>query len=106
MRGDLIFRTEDQQLKQIAVASRPYQLQNEGALVHFVDQQPVRLNMAFTHILVISGVGQIMVTVLRRQRLLGLQDADYLFQLFWSASALDRQFIISFKPARKLKFKH
>ncbi len=92
--------------KQVAVVSCPYQLQTKNVLVHLVDQQPVRLNMALAHILVVPGVGQLMVPILLRQRFLRLHQTHYRPKPGLVTASLDRQFEVLLELARKLKFKN
>ena len=48
--------------------SRPYQFQNQSLPNNFIDQQPVRLDVTFSHVLIISGISESMIPIRLRQR--------------------------------------
>ena len=64
-------------------------------MIHLVDQQPIWLNMALAHILVIPGIGQVVVMIFLRQGPFCLQDAHHFLQLRRIAASLKRQLVIS-----------
>nr|ACI02027.1 hypothetical protein [uncultured bacterium] len=88
--------------KQIAMRSRPYQFQNQSLPNNFIDQQPVRLDVTFSHVLIISGISESMISIRLRQRLLVTQQRDHFLQLLRIAASLDRKLVISFELPRKL----
>ena len=92
--------------KQIAMRSRPYQFQNQSLPNNFIDQQPVRLDVTFSHVLIISGISESMISIRLRQRLLVTQQRDHFLQLLRIAASLDRKLVISFELPRKLRLKH
>lgn len=92
--------------KQIAMRSRPYQFQNQSLPNNFIDQQPVRLDVTFSHVLIISGISEGMISIRLRQRLLVTQQRDHFLQLLRIAASLDRKLVISFELPRKLRLKH
>ena len=87
--------------KQIAMRSRPYQFQNQSLPNNFIDQQPVRLDVTFSHVLIISGISESMISIRLRQRLLVTQQRDHFLQLLRIAASLDRKLVISFELPRK-----
>jgi hypothetical protein len=88
------------------MASGANQFQNQIFLDNFVNQQPVRFNMAFSHIPIIPGIYQGMISVFVRQRLLIYKQGNDLLQGFLFTTSLDRQLIILFKLSCKFRLKH
>ena len=84
----------------------PYQFQNQSLPNNFIDQQPVRLDVTFSHVLIISGISESMISIRLRQRLLVTQQRDHFLQLLRIAASLDRKLVISFELPRKLRLKH
>ena len=62
-----------------------------------VDQQPVRLNMALTHPLIITGICQCMISIFGWQRLFGAQHCNDSLQFLGVAAAFDSQLIVALK---------
>ena len=91
--------------KQIAMRSRPYQFQNQSLPNNFIDQQPVRLDVTFSHVLIISVISESMISIRLRQRLLVTQQRDHFLQLLRIAASLDRKLVISFELPRKLRLR-
>ena len=88
------------------ILSCPYQFQNQSLPNNFIDQQPVRLDVTFSHVLIISGISESMISIRLRQRLLVTQQRDHFLQLLRIAASLDRKLVISFELPRKLRLKH
>lgn len=89
--------------KQIAVGTGSNQLQNQGVPNHLVDEQPVRLDVALAHILIVSGIRKRVIPIGLRQRLLAAQERDDSFQFLRVAAPLQRKLVISPELPRKLR---
>lgn len=81
----------------------PNQLQNKSISYNLVNQQPVRLDMALPHPLILSRIDKRMIPISLRQRLFIAQKYNHLFQFLRITAPFDRQLIISLKLPRKLR---
>lgn len=75
-------------------------ISNQSLPNNFIDQQPVRLDVTFSHVLIISGISESMISIRLRQRLLVTQQRDHFLQLLRIAASLDRKLVISFELPR------
>lgn len=82
------------------------QLQDQSVALNLIHQQPIRLNVTLSHVFVIFRIGQRMISVGRRQRLLLAQQFHDSTQLLRIAATLHRQLIVFLELPRKLRFKH
>ena len=93
-------------LQDDSITVNDFTIQNQSLPNNFIDQQPVRLDVTFSHVLIISGISESMISIRLRQRLLVTQQRDHFLQLLRIAASLDRKLVISFELPRKLRLKH
>jgi hypothetical protein len=94
------------QLKQITVVAGAYQPENQCLVQDFINEQPVRLNVALTHIFVISGICQSMIPVFLRQGLFIDKQGNYSLQFFRITAPLERMLVVFFELTGELDLKH
>ncbi len=86
--------------EQVAVCAGAGQRQHQNIILYAVDKQPVRENMTFSMACPIAG--QVMVTVLIRQRFAHCQQCYDLLQQFDLQATLDGSFVVFFETGRVL----
>ena len=86
--------------EQVAVCAGAGQRQHQNIIFYAVDKQPVRENMTFPMACPIAG--QVMVTVLIRQRFAHRQQCYDLLQQFDLQATLDGSFVVFFETGRVL----
>ena len=91
-------------LKQIAMAACSCQCEQELVGLGFVDQEPIRLDVAFAIAAIVPGQG--VVAVLRGKRLLSDEQFEHLLKEFRTASALDGFGVVLFELALIVDIKH
>ena len=86
--------------EQVAVCAGAGQRQHQNIILYAVDKQPVRENMTFSMACPIAG--QVMVTVLIRQRFAHRQQRYDLLQQLDLQTTLDGSFVVFFETGRVL----
>ena len=86
--------------EQVAVCAGAGQRQHQNIILYAVDKQPVRENMTFPMACPIAG--QVMVTVLIRQRFAHCQQCYDLLQQLNLQATLDGSFVVFFETGRVL----
>ena len=86
--------------EQVAVCAGAGQRQHQNIILYAVDKQPVRENMTFPMACPIAG--QVMVTVLIRQRFAHCQQCYDLLQQLNLQATLDGSFVVLFETGRVL----
>ena len=86
--------------EQVAVCAGAGQRQHQNIILYAIDKQPVRENMTFPMTCPIAG--QVMVTVLIRQRFAHCQQCYDLLQQLNLQATLDGSFVVLFETGRVL----
>ena len=82
------------------------QSKNQGVFHNFIDKQPVGLNVAFPHVLIIPRICQGMIFVFFRQGLFVDKKRKDMLKLSGITASFDSEFIVFFKLAGKLDLKY
>ena len=81
-------------------------LEDEAVVFYAVDKQPIGLDVALSHIFIISRGNERVVSILFWKRLLVYQECENSFEVRWVASTFESQLIVLFELSRKLYLKH